>query len=400
MALLLPLLYFLLSMFFGLVALNVRQRYRFFLLLLLIGFALLAFHRVLDVSSHLEHAHTLGLFVLIYISHMICVLCIEKYHLPGATVAWKWRAAYKMMFNARWLGTDRQSPNVRVRAQSMFSGTSRDTRVRAPLEYPTTLSEKDKDVPRQQERRAFLRNRLFSMLTMCALHRLHWQFFLAPHPHYFQPLEYADFSPPKQTYFRRLHTVTARETLIRSSLVITFVSLAYTTYTGLHDALALIFVGFGIDDPKDWPPLYGSPRQMYTLRRFWGKYWHRLVYRSYTAYGSVVSERLLRLRRDSLVGRLVVNFVVFFLSGIIHALVTWQLGLRCGYWEDIAWFCCNFAGILLEEGVQWVVFRLLCGHRWWNGATSKGVGFLWVFMFFFWSLPKSEYPKMSCQVVA
>ena len=33
---------------------------------------------------------------------------------------------------------------------------------------------------------------------------------------------------------------------------------------------ALIAVGTGINSPQDWPPLFGSVKELYTIRKFWG----------------------------------------------------------------------------------------------------------------------------------
>lgn len=199
--------------------------------------------------------------------------------------------------------------------------------------------------------------------------------------------------PSKESYSRRIHTVTLRETIIRFGAVFHFVCSAWAVFTGAHDILAFLFVGIGLDEPEDWPPLYGSPGQMYTIRRFWGKFWHRLVCRTCLSWGALFSQKILRLRRHGALDRFVTNFTVFFLSGVAHALVTWQIGFSCGYSEDIVWFCLNFAALVAEEGVQWPIIRLFGT---WNGSLDKIAGFLWIFAFFFWSLPKTEYPKVLC----
>ena len=371
MASLRPLIYFSLSMLFGLVALKGRRPGRQPLLLALVmTFGLLAFGGITDICPSLDQANVLGLFILIYLSHMACVLCVETHvRIRSSETSGDWKDAYKMLFNGRWLGTNRQAPDIHVRSRA------------------------------RMHRHIFLLHRLSSVLGIYGLNWLHAQLLLRPHLLYFQPLQASDFLPFKQTYFRRLPTVTTRETLVRLWIVFYFVWSAWALFTGLHDVLALIFVGMGLDDPKDWPPLYGSPGQMYSVRRFWGKFWHRLVYRTYTAFGAVLCEKVLRLSSRSFFGRIVVHFLVFFLSGVVHALVTLQLGFTCGYWEDIAWFALNFAALLTEEGVQWLFSMLLTGpngHR----ALGKAVGFLWVFTFLFWSLPKSQYPKMHCLPVA
>lgn len=198
-------------------------------------------------------------------------------------------------------------------------------------------------------------------------------------------------------YFRRIQMVTMRETLTRTWMVFHFVWSAWAVITGLHHALSIVFVGLILDAPQDWPSLYGSPYQMYSIRRFWGKFWHRIVYRTNLCYGSLISRKILGLRAGSAVDRLVINFSVFFISGVVHALVTLKLGFTCGYWEDIAWFCLNFAALVVEEAVQRFVHRArVLRNISGTSCVGKGFGLIWVFLFFFWSLPKTQYSKIVC----
>ena len=380
MAAILPLSYFSVSVFSSLVALNISQPYRPILLVAQITFALLAFRGITDVSSSPDYASVLGLFLLIWTSHMASVLCVEKLTLVKTSI-WDWRAAYKMLFNGRRVGLKNQV-SVRARRNSAVNVTASSGNQILGPESPGKHRE-------MSYRRIFLFRRLLSALIIYVTYHFYTQIF-----HTFRPLDFSDFSPSKQSYIRRLHVITVRESLVRSWMVFHFVWSAWAIFTGLHDILAIIAVGSGLDDPADWPPLYGSPCQMYTIRRFWGKFWHRLVYRHSTAFGLLISEKILRLRRGSALEQLFVNFSVFLLSGVVHALVTLQLGFRCGYWEDVSWFCLNFVAMLVEERVQWAFGKLGGWTR--NQALGKGVGMVWVFGFFFWSLPKTQYPKIYC----
>lgn len=93
-------------------------------------------------------------------------------------------------------------------------------------------------------------------------------------------LIYADFDPSKQSYLRRIRITTVRETTKRSWLVFNFVWSSWAIFAATHDLLAFAFVAFGIDEPEDWPSLYGSIFEAYSIRRFWGKFWHYLVQRT------------------------------------------------------------------------------------------------------------------------
>lgn len=168
--------------------------------------------------------------------------------------------------------------------------------------------------------------------------------------------------------------------IIRFGAVFHFVWSAFAVFTSAHDILAFLFVGIGLDEQEDWLPLYGSPGQMYTIRRFWGKFRHRLVCRTYLSWGALFSQKILRLRRNDALDRFVTNFTVFFLSGVAHALTTWQIGFSYSYSEDIVWFCLNFAALVAEEGVQWLIIRLFGT---WNDNLGKIAGFFCGFLLSF-----------------
>jgi hypothetical protein len=186
-----------------------------------------------------------------------------------------------------------------------------------------------------------------------------------------------------------------RETAIRAWCVFFFVCHSYGSYTSIHSVLATISVGSGLDEPEDWPLFFGNPYEAYSLRRFWSKFWHKAVYRSYTSYAGLVSEQVIGLPRASISGRLFVNFFVFLTSGIVHAIVYRQIGYTCGAWEEIGWYCLNFIGLVAEMAVQWGYFKTF-GYNSRMVPFYKAMGFLWVFGFLFWSLPKYHFPKMLC----
>jgi hypothetical protein len=191
---------------------------------------------------------------------------------------------------------------------------------------------------------------------------------------------------------------TLRETLIRIYFVFYFIGFSYVLYTFLYEVFAVLSVATGIDDPEDWPPFFGKLTDAYSIRNFWGKFWHKLIYRSYTSYGKFISINILKIPQNGVLGRLFVNLFVFLLSGIVHQIVTRHLGLNCGYWpEDVAFFLANFAAIIVEMAIQHTFERICRTARWTCPDRMKRIiGYFWVFGFLFWSLPKAEYPKTWC----
>lgn len=376
---LLPLTYFVASLLTGLIALQSQQSSRKYLVAVCLTFSWLAFSNILAIFSNPDYASCLGIFILLWCSHIVHVLLIEKYKLPlplsstpaaitfpekASSVAssWNWVAAYKLLYNFRWIGTRNVAPDIP-----------------APRRYTS--------------RAKFLAARLSSVIAIYTLQQC-YNVGVA-----ISPLSADDFLPQKEHVLRRLATVSFREIVIRCFFIIHFVWGSYAEFEFVHQLHAFVTVSIGLDDPEDWSPLFGSIKEAFTLRRFWGRFWHRLVYRSYGAYARIFSHEVLGLKKGSALDRAVRNGVVFFLSGCVHAAVTWRLGFSCGYWEDMWWFMANFLGMYSEEAFFAAVTTWLGEDVWSRPAVKKWgkvVGYLWVLAWFWWSLPKTMYPKMRC----
>jgi hypothetical protein len=385
--------YFSVSMLFSIAGLNAQQTYRPFFLVFLVLFAILAFRRISQGSFGMWGNEIFAMFILIYISHMTCALCVEKYVLPKkAGTAFDWVAGYKMMFNGRWLGTPRQAPDIKGTSKPQV--VSDKPNEQREEEYSMDPSKKFRTMLRSP-RVIFIRNRLISFLATVIAERVYAYLVGNVIPQYVNGLDVMDFLPTKETYFRRIASVTLRETVIRAWVVSYFVFYSVALYSTLHDLLAIIFVGSGFENPQDWPRLYGDMREATSLRNFWAKFWHRLVYRSYTSYGIWISKNVLRLPRNSFIGKMFINLYVFAMSGVIHAITIRQLGYSCGALGEIQFYVTNFFGILAETVALAAFSKITRGYQL-NSTVSKTVGYAWVFTFLFTVLPKTQYPKVWC----
>lgn len=233
------------------------------------------------------------------------------------------------------------------------------------------------------------------------------------------PIQLSEFDGPQEVYIRRLlfpdpssgrTPVTLRETALRGVSAVWWAWGSFILLDGFHALLSLIAVAvLRVDAPEDWPPLFGDLREAYTMRRFWGRFWHKLLLRSYLGAGTWASGRALGRRGGgSALSKLLVAFIVFFLSGCAHAAAAWQLD-DCGTWTlDIFWFLANFAVVTFEVGasgvLSWAALRSGYGRGWTNlGAkyplATRMLGYVWVYAFLFWSVPKWQYPKVRCAIV-
>ena len=83
------------------------------------------------------------------------------------------------------------------------------------------------------------------------------------------------------------------------------------------------------------------------------------------------------------------------LSGVVRAIVWGQLGFRCGWMEESSFYLSNDAAILVETAFQ-SAFKKFTGGHGVNAIVSSTIGYFWVFVFLFHSLPRSQYGKVFC----
>ncbi|KAJ0158999.1 hypothetical protein CTA2_10500 [Colletotrichum tanaceti] len=216
-----------------------------------------------------------------------------------------------------------------------------------------------------------------------------------------------DIQLHKRSFVRRVREVSGREVVIRCYFAFQAVWGAFAFYTVVHSAMAVFFVGVvGIDEPDEWPPVFGDVRQAWNLRRFWSKYWDRLIYRAVNGLGEMLltavglgggggggdGGRPFRGRK-----RWLLNGLVFAISGVFHGFTDYFSGIRCSYAWEFWWWTANFAAVVAETALLHAVRTYFPRfyHRM-SGRPGKALGFLWVFAWLFWAYPKSQFTTMHC----
>ncbi|EPS36469.1 hypothetical protein H072_10013 [Dactylellina haptotyla CBS 200.50] len=189
-----------------------------------------------------------------------------------------------------------------------------------------------------------------------------------------------------------------------SILVPLAVSLMYTF-------LSIVAVGTGISSPKNWPPVFGSPKDSYTLRLYWGKFWHQTLRWHFTKPAQFITHGILRLPKNGLVQRYVNIYLVFALSGLMHANQSYFMFSSPGYkgnfnpseaWvREIIFFAIVPTCIMIEDGVQWL-FR---SQKVRSGEEKEGfvlwkrvVGYLWTWGIMILFTPIIDYPKFRARL--
>ncbi|KAK6508859.1 hypothetical protein TWF481_003625 [Arthrobotrys musiformis] len=173
--------------------------------------------------------------------------------------------------------------------------------------------------------------------------------------------------------------------------------------------LAVLAVGTGVSEPKNWPPPFGSPRDSYTLRLFWSKFWHQTLRWHFTKPAQFITHNVLRLPKTGLVQRYVNIYGVFLISGIWHGGQSWLLLReegpeiqRSGVNRELFFFTVMATGIMVEDGVQWL-FR---SQKVRSKEEKEGlvvwkriVGYIWVWSLLLLVAPFIDYPKFRARAL-
>ncbi|MBE3046076.1 membrane bound O-acyl transferase family-domain-containing protein [Candidatus Bathyarchaeota archaeon] len=200
--------------------------------------------------------------------------------------------------------------------------------------------------------------------------------------------EYVLFTATKEQLVTRLLTSVAGSFFI-GRLIMDFI----------YRAMSLVAVGTGISEPADWPPFFGRMRDAYTIRYFWGRFWHQWLRGPLSATSLFISRVVLGLPRRSLLEWYSNVFMTFTLSAAVHVAndVIAGKGIEIGTIVQFQGFA---VAMLIEDAAQALYSRVF---RTGKSADSKekrptpawqlAVGYLWVQVVLFVVVPWYLYPS-------
>ncbi|KAF9557955.1 hypothetical protein CPC08DRAFT_28012 [Agrocybe pediades] len=180
--------------------------------------------------------------------------------------------------------------------------------------------------------------------------------------------------------------------------------------------MGILSVALGISKPRDWPDMFGSFADAWTLRRLWGKSWHQIFRRPTIVHANFFLRSLgfsqsPRTSAERQFVRTFTLFSVFFLTGLIHYIgdAVWMQNLNLFDKNGpgaMHFYMLQPVGILLEDCVS-SLFRRLTNkepasnlnadrHRHLTGPPSwlaRVIGYLWVVTWISLTLPLWTYPQ-------
>ncbi|KAJ8507018.1 hypothetical protein ONZ45_g10568 [Pleurotus djamor] len=168
----------------------------------------------------------------------------------------------------------------------------------------------------------------------------------------------------------------------RSAYVALFGYCQYVTLSAAHTVWMLVLTATGRWEPSQFRPLFGSWKQAYTVRKFWGRTWHQLLRRIFKAHGDLVTKRILGLPTKGRFTSYTQLYIAFILSGVIHY---WAELMPVGHWHShsVRFFLIQAAGVHCEDIVIAIASRL--GFR--ESLFWRIVGYVWILQWFTWSVP-------------
>ena len=383
-----------------------RQINRHGALLCVIVFAVEAFRSSADLLPDSMVEDMFCRTILIFVAHFWHLsssrakLTSSKYHNPQADLkvhyASPWMRGYKLLFNARGLGTSWEiAPERRkqFKPQAIEIKKTEGSGAIHSITLPSTRT--------MITSRTYTLLRWAGLLTvqyflLCFWHELRWTAYI--------DLNASDFNPEKEVLLRRIiglypgAPVTGHELHLRTRATIDHVVSDYLKISLMHSFCGIVFVALGLDDLSEWPPLFGSLR-VRSMRAYWAEFWHTLVYASFLAHAGVILSWVgLQGKRGPAI-RLAKNWLVFALSAVMHGLVDVQMS-PCGLTRSLWWWVMQPAAFVIEALVSWA----------WKKSMHKYRGFLlvrvfevtvshvWVFAWLFWRVPKRLYPLFTCGI--
>ncbi|KAE8365522.1 membrane bound O-acyl transferase family-domain-containing protein [Aspergillus caelatus] len=190
----------------------------------------------------------------------------------------------------------------------------------------------------------------------------------------------------------RLQQISGEEISLRLKALLGFWLGTYYSIRVMHHILAIVGVITGIKDVHRWPAIFGPLSQTYTLRRFWGIFWHQTLRQKSGSPAYYITYSVLGLSKRTAIARYFHLLLTFIMSAVIHLLAEeYPWGIDWDRSGTTRFFVTQAFGILLEDLVQTAFASHEPRSRWW----SKAVGWVWVALFTFWSSPSHFYPRLQ-----
>lgn len=184
--------------------------------------------------------------------------------------------------------------------------------------------------------------------------------------------------------------------VIRSASTFGFWLSLYCIIQAYMGSMAFLSVALGFSEVNSWRPGFGPISEAYSVRRFWGIFWHKYQQQKMSSPASFVTNSVLGLPKGTPVSRYTHLFLTFFISGLMHAMTDLAEGFTWQQSGSLRFFCTQAVGIIVEDGIR--TFYRWALPNWKQASThqtfNKILGYIWVVIFMVWSTPAWIYPSL------
>jgi len=208
---------------------------------------------------------------------------------------------------------------------------------------------------------------------------------------------------------RLLLRVTGNTMFLRCFIVVGWSVCVYGHFAIVEIPISLACVGLGIGPRKwrtveSWAPNFGSFREAYSIRRFWGITWHQQLRRITSSPGSfMLAHSPTWFRRSKalpirLAKRYSLLFLAFLVSGMIHIVGTVKVaqaaGLQLSAGGELVYFLSQGAAIVVED---FVCYLLKVEDRADTppGTVRRYVGYASLLLWYMYSFPSLKVVPLA-----
>ncbi|KAI9765764.1 MAG: hypothetical protein M1839_005390, partial [Geoglossum umbratile] len=129
-------------------------------------------------------------------------------------------------------------------------------------------------------------------------------------------------------------------------------------------------------------------------------FWQGLLRAAFLRNSSFIVRSLLRVPKGSSAYRSAVTVVAFCLTAVLHTAGFWAVGPTCDPMHVMKWNILMGLAVVFEDLVKMMSSLVGGGQQskkrganpWW-----RIFGYIWVWTYLAWSLPKLRYPAFDCQ---
>ncbi|TVY76489.1 Acetyltransferase pyr8 [Fusarium oxysporum f. sp. cubense] len=278
-------------------------------------------------------------------------LCLSRLSFEGTSPSLTKRLSFGVsnLWNMRGVGTSKQISQI-----------------------PPWSSQTPSLVPsRSQELRRHARNAIISYLILDVF---------AAQP----PPDPNMISPQNEHLLTRIGQIMPEEAIFRFFATFGFWLNTFCVIHLINSTFSLLYLSLNLYPVEMLPPIWGRLYEAYSVRRFWGNFWHQTLRRHLTSLSDFLVHGILHVPKG-LVARYCKLIVCFFISGALHFPADRALGISAKETNVINHFLTTALVIMCEDGVQHA-FR---GVR---GIWSRRFGYFWVMCYMYLMTPSWAYP--------